>query len=403
MQNIHSDQAGSLANHYDVIIAGAGAAGLMCAIEAGKRGRTVLVLEHTDQVGKKIRISGGGRCNFTNIHATPDDYQSRNKLFCVSALTRYTPQHFIALVEKHGIAWHEKKLGQLFCNGSAKQIVDMLIAECESGGVTIRLNSDITAIRKNTSFSVEVNGKLTSSDSLVIATGGLSIPKMGATGFAYEVAKQFGIGVTQTNPGLVPFVFNGLTQEFYKRLAGVSIPCSASCSGVTFAENMLFTHKGVSGPAILQISSYWNDGDKVHIDLLPDFDLLSYLKEQQAARPKIKLATILSSLLPSNFVKAMCETIFANQPMNRLTIKDLNGITKALKDFTIQPDGTEGYRTAEVTTGGVDTKELSSKTMAALKVPGLFFIGEAVDVTGPLGGYNFQWAWASGHCAGQYA
>ncbi|MSQ32688.1 MAG: NAD(P)/FAD-dependent oxidoreductase [Dehalococcoidia bacterium] len=403
MQNIHSDQAGSPANHYDVIIIGAGAAGLICAIEAGKRGRKVLMLEHTDQVGKKIRISGGGRCNFTNIHATPDDYQSRNKLFCVSALTRYTPQHFIALVDKHKIAWHEKKLGQLFCDGPAQQIVNMLVSECEAVGVTIRLNYDISSVKEDANFLVESNQQPVTSDSLVIATGGLSIPKMGATGFAYEIASQFGISVTQTNPGLVPFVFNGQEIEFYKRLAGVSIPCTATCSGVTFAENMLFTHKGVSGPAILQISSHWKNNNKVHLDLLPDFNLLSHLKDQQTARPKVELATVLSALLPANFVKAMCEKTFTNQPMNRFSLKDLTGITNTLKDWTIQPDGTEGYRTAEVTTGGVDTKDISSKTMCALKVQGLFFIGEAVDVTGPLGGYNFQWAWASGYCAGQYA
>lgn len=393
----------SVSMHYDVVIIGAGAAGLMCAIEAGKRKRKVLVLEHEDHVGKKIRISGGGRCNFTNINAAPEDYQSKNKPFCVSALTRYTPQDFLTLVEKHKIAWHEKKLGQLFCDGSANQVVDMLASECEACGVTIQLNCTVTKTRNDSKFTVATGEQSITCESLVIATGGLSIPKMGATGFAYDMAKQFGISITPTNPGLVPFVFKGETLDFYTKLAGVSIPCAASCSGMTFAENMLFTHKGVSGPAILQISSYWKPGDKVHIDLLPDFDLLEHLKEQQAARPRAELATVLSELLPTRFVKAMCESAFTNQPMNRFSLKELGEIANSLKDWTIQPDGTEGYRTAEVTTGGIDTKELSSKTMAALRVPGLYFIGEAVDVTGPLGGYNFQWAWASGHCAGQYA
>ncbi len=385
------------------MIVGAGAAGLMCAIEAGKRERKVLVLEHTDQVGKKIRISGGGRCNFTNINATPDDYQSSNRPFCVSALKRYTPQDFLSLVEKHKIAWHEKKLGQLFCDGSAKQIVDMLVLECEANDVTMRLSTNVTGIRKDSKFTVETGEDSIVCESLVIATGALSIPKMGATGFAYDIAKQFGIGVTQTNPGLVPFVFKSNTLDFFTKLAGVSIPCVATCSDVTFAENMLFTHKGVSGPAILQVSSHWKPGEKVHMDLLPDFDLLSHLKERQISKPKVELATVLSALLPARFVKAMCETALTNQPMNRISEKELARIVGTLKDWTIEPDGTEGYRTAEVTTGGIDTRDLSSKTMAALRLPGLYFIGEAVDVTGPLGGYNFQWAWASGHCAGQYA
>ena len=374
----------------------------MCAIEAGKRGRRVLVLEHANDVGKKILISGGGRCNFTNLYAAPESYQSRNKPFCVSALTRYTPRDFIALVEKHRIAYHEKKLGQLFCDGAAKEVVRMLLTESEAARVVIRLSCKVTGIRRDGDFLLETNLGDVAADSLVMATGGLSIPQMGATGYAYEVARQFGLRLTPVCPALVPFTFHGPALEFFRRLAGVSIPCAASCNGVSFTENLLFTHKGMSGPAILQVSSYWREGEQVHIDLLPAFDLLTHLREQQAARPKAEMATILSALLPKSFVQAMCEASLPNRAMAQLSLKDISAIAHTVKDWTVSPAGTEGYRTAEVTLGGVDTTDLSSKTMAAIRTPGLFFIGEAVDVTGPLGGYNFQWAWASGWCAGQY-
>ena len=390
------------AERYDVVIVGAGAAGLMCAVEAGKRGCRVLILEHADRVGKKILISGGGRCNFTNWSATPDDYQSRNPFFCISALSRYTPQDFIDLVEKHHIPYHEKKLGQLFCDGTSGEIVRMLLAECETAGVTIGLKCKVTGIYRENGFRTETNLGVVVSDSLVMATGGPSIPQMGATSFSQEVARQFGLKVTPVRPGLVPFAFKGPALEFCQRLAGLSIPCRVVCNGASFEENLLFTHKGMSGPAMLQISSYWSEGESVRVDLLPGFDLAAHLKERQVSRPKAELATILSSLLPRNFVKAMCETTLPNRPITGLSVRDLDSIAETLKAWTISPAGTEGYRRAEVALGGVDTTDLSSKTMEAVRVPGLFFIGEAVDVTGPLGGYNFQWAWASGYCAGQY-
>ncbi len=394
--------AGRGAERYDVVIVGAGAAGLMCAAEAGKRGRRVLILEHADRVGKKILISGGGRCNFTNWSATPDDYQSGNPFFCISALTRYTPQDFIELVEKHHIPYHEKKLSQLFCDGTSGDIVRMLLGECETAGVTLRLKCQVIGICRENRFLTGTNLGAVISDSLVMATGGPSIPQMGATSFSQEVARQFGLKVTEVRPGLVPFTFKGPALEFCRRLAGLSIPCRVACDGASFEENLLFTHKGISGPAILQISSYWSDGESIRVDLLPGFDLAAHLKQQQLSRPKAELATILSSLLPRNFVRAMCETTLPNRPMTGLSVKDLDSIAETLQAWVLSPAGTEGFRRAEVALGGVDTTDLSSKTMAAVRVPGLFFIGEAVDVTGPLGGYNFQWAWASGYCAGQY-
>ena len=387
---------------YDVVIVGAGAAGLMCAIEAGNRGRSVLVLEHANKVGKKILISGGGRCNFTNLYATPDNYESQNKTFCVSALSRYTSQEFIALVEKHSIAYHEKKLGQLFCDDSAEEIVRMLLDEAESANVTIRLLCKVISSRRADCFLIETDMGFVEADSLVVATGGLSIPQMGATGVAYAVARQFGLNVVPTHAGLVPFTTSGRALEFCGRLAGVSIPCITRCGGARFAENLLFTHKGLSGPSMLQISSYWRGGEQVHTDMLPGIDLLTHLKEQRAVRPRAELQTILSALLPRRFVEAMGETSIPNRAMAQLSTKALSAVAHTLKDWIISPSGTEGYRKAEVTLGGVDTAGLSSKTMGALAVPGLFFIGEAVDVTGPLGGYNFQWAWASGYAAGQY-
>ena len=405
----HGDRRG--AERFDVVVVGAGAAGLMCAAEAGKRGRRVLVLEHADRAGKKILISGGGRCNFTNLYAIPDDYQSRNPYFCISSLTQYAPQDFIGLVEQHRIPYHEKKLGQLFCDGSSQQILSMLTEECDRAGVTIRTRCDVTEIRSgqgpNNGFLTETDQGSATSCSLVMATGGPSIPQMGATSFSHEVAGRFGLDVTPGQPGLVPFTFKGPELEFCRRLAGLSIPCIATIkgngNGASFEENLLFTHKGISGPAVLQISSYWTDERSTQIDLLPGFDLVNHLQEQQVSRPRSELSTVLSDLLPRNFARAMCETYLNNQPINRLSPKDLDSIAGTLKAWTVSPSGTEGYRKAEVAVGGVDTAGLSSKTMEAIKVPGLYFIGEAVDVTGPLGGYNFQWAWASGFCAGQYA
>jgi len=371
-----SHGAGRGAERYDVVVVGAGAAGLMCAAEAGKRGRRVLILEHADRVGKKILISGGGRCNFTNRSATPDDFQSQNPFFCISSLTRYTPQDFIDLVEKHRIRYHEKKLGQLFCDGASQEIVRMLMAECETAGVTIRLQCDVAGIHQSNGqdnlFLTETDLGSVVSPSLVMATGGPSIPQMGATSFTHGVAAQFGLEVTLGRPGLVPFTFKGPDLEFCRRLAGLSIPCVAACNGASFEENLLFTHKGISGPAILQISSYWRDGEPIRVDLLPGFDLTSHLKEQQVTRPKVELATILSSLLPRNFVRAMCETSLSNQPINRLSANELDSIGETLKAWTISPSGTEGYRKAEVALGGVDTTGLSSKTMEAVRVPGLY-------------------------------
>jgi predicted Rossmann fold flavoprotein len=397
---------------YDVVIIGAGAAGMMCAAEAGKRGRRVLILERAGRVGKKILISGGGRCNFTNLWAVPEDYQSENPFFCISSMTRYTSRDFIDLVEKYRIPYHEKTLGQLFCNGSSQEIVHMLTSECEKAGVTVRLDCEVAGIKQsggqNKLFLIETSLGTVTSNSLVMATGGQSIPQMGATRFSHETAEGFGLKVTTGQPGLVPFTFKGPDLEFCRKLSGLSIPCVASHNGVSFEENLLFTHRGISGPAILQISSYWKDGEPVRVDLTPGFDLASHLNDQQRSRPRAELATVLSSLLPRNFVRAMCETpmgeiALTNQPINRLSASGLDSVAEALKTWTIWPSGTEGYRKAEVALGGVDTAGLSSKTMEAVKVPGLFFIGEAVDVTGPLGGYNFQWAWASGFCAGQHA
>jgi hypothetical protein len=386
-----------------VVIVGAGAAGLMCAAEAGKRGRRVLLLEHADQVGRKILISGGGRCNFTNWSAAPGDYHSRNPSFCISALTRFTPRDFIDLVEKHHIPYHEKKLGQLFCDGTSREIVRMLVAECESAGVCLRVRCQVTGIHRDHGFQIRTNLGVAVGDSLVMATGGPSIPQMGATRFSHEVARQFGLKVTEVRPGLVPFTFRGADREFCQRLAGLSVPCRVSCRGASFEENLLFTHRGVSGPAILQISSCWAEGEPVRVDLLPGLDLAAHLKEQQAVRPKSELATIISPLLPRNLVKAIGEKTWPNRAIGGLSAKDLGSIVATLKDWTLTPAGTEGFRKAEVTLGGVDTAGLSSRTMEAMTVPGLYFVGEAADVTGPLGGYNFQWAWASGYCAGQYA
>jgi predicted Rossmann fold flavoprotein len=373
---------------FDVIIIGAGAAGLMCAIAAGARGKRVALLDHNNQAGAKILISGGGRCNFTNSGTSPQNFISENPHFSRSALSRYTPANFLALMTKHNIAWHEKTLGQLFCDGSARQVVAMLLKECAVSQVQVKLSAKVTDIRKSDGFTVENQGETFTSPALVLATGGLSIPKMGATGLSYDIAKKFGLKVIVPRPALVPLKAAPNEVEFYKALSGVSLPAIASCGTASFKENILFTHRGLSGPAILQISSYWHEGQSLGLDLAPGLDTLKFLKERKHARPKAELKTILAELLPQRLAQAMATT-------------DLPALAIKLKNWTLIPDGSEGFAKAEVTAGGIDTNELSSKTMEAKAVPGLYCIGEAVDVTGWLGGYNFQWAWASGWCAGQ--
>lgn len=384
---------------FDVIIIGGGAAGLMCAIEAGKRGRRVVVIEHAERLGKKILISGGGRCNFTNLGASAANYvTSGSPHFCKSAMARFTPADFIALVEKHGIAYHEKKLGQLFCDFSSKQIVELLEAECAAAKVELRLNCRVADVRKDTRFKVATNMGVLESESLVIATGGLSFPKLGATDFGYRIAEQFGLKMVPRVPGLVPLTFTGNDQRFYSSLSGISLDVIATVSNVKFRENILFTHRGVSGPAILQISNFSKPGDPICLNLLPDESAQKLLEAHRSE--KKELTTVLSQWLPQRFVQTWCEQNAPSRPVNRFTPRELESIAARLHQWEIRPGGDEGYAKAEVTLGGIDTNELSSKTMEARQIPGLFFIGEVVDVTGWLGGYNFQWAWASGYAAG---
>lgn len=389
--------------NYDVIVLGAGGAGLMCAMQAGLRGKKVRVLDHAEKVGHKILISGGGRCNFTNLGAKADRYISANPHFCKSALARFTPQDFIALVDKHGIAYHEKKLGQQFCDGPAQQIVDMLLDECADAGVELTLGCTVDNITQSESGFVLATSKgRMDCTKLVIATGGLSIPKMGATNFGYKVAYQFGLKVVTTEPALVPFTFTEKDLEFYSDLSGISFDAEVRCGKTAFRENVLLTHRGASGPAILQISSYWKAGDEIHIRILPDVDWAGYLKGLRDSAPKKDMAAALSELLAKRFVDVLATRYgFAGKPCGMLSDKDIAKIDATLRDFVIKPNGTEGYRKAEVTRGGVDTDELNANTLEAKKVPGLHFIGEVVDVTGWLGGYNFQWAWASGVAAGR--
>jgi predicted Rossmann fold flavoprotein len=384
----------------DVIVIGGGAAGLFCAIEAGKRGRSCLVIEHADRVGKKIAISGGGRCNFTNIHSDAGNFLSANPSFAKSALARYTPQDFIALVEKHGIAYHEKKLGQLFCDESSRLIIEMLLSECEAAKVEIRLNCLVSQVEKDAAFVVETNQGRFEADSLVVATGGLSIPPLGATDFGYRLARQFGLRIQETRPALVPLTFAANKLQELKALSGVSLDALVACDGADFRENILLTHRGLSGPAILQISSYWKKGETLSIDLLPDREAREILTAKHQS--ETELANLLSHYLPRRFAHAWCELFAPSRPLKSYSTRELEEIARRLKDWHLQPDGTEGYRKAEVTLGGVDTAELSSKSMEARRAPGLYFIGEVVDVTGHLGGHNFQWAWASGFAAGQY-
>jgi predicted Rossmann fold flavoprotein len=376
---------------FDVAVMGAGAAGLMCALRAGQRGRRVLLLEHADKVGKKILISGGGRCNFTNRDSRPECFLSANPHFCKSALSRYTQHDFIALVEKHRIAWHEKTLGQLFCDGSARQIVAMLLAECAAAGVDVRAAHRITSIEKADRFSVRTDHGDFEAAAVVLATGGLSIPKMGASGFTHDVARRFGLALTEIRPALVPLTLK------VPELAGVALEVIARSDRTSFREAMLFTHRGLSGPSILQISSYWRQGQEIVIDLLPDTDAAAFLKERKRLRPKAELRTILAELIPQRLAAHLATEGVIGERRD----KELEALARSLKAWRVTPTGSEGYAKAEVTLGGVDTQGLSSRTMEANKVPGLSVIGEAVDVTGWLGGYNFQWAWSSGWVAGE--
>jgi predicted Rossmann fold flavoprotein len=378
-------------------VLGGGAAGLMCAIEAGKRGRRVVVLERSERIGKKILISGGGRCNFTNIHCRPENFISANPHFAKSALARYTPADFIALVEEHGIAYHEKTLGQLFCDGSAQQIVTMLETECRAVGVKIHTNVEVESVSRGDVFSIKAGESFYEGAAMVVATGGLSIPKMGATGFGYDLARQFGIGIVECRPALVPFTFKEQDARSYADLSGISADVVASTDSVSFREKMLITHRGLSGPAILQISSYWKPNQAVAIDLAPEKEVFAPLLQSAAGRELRAATSALKSVLSARFAERW---IAANPPAD-WTNRGISQLESSLHRWRVIPSGTEGYDKAEVTAGGVDTNELSAKTMESRKVAGLFFIGEVVDVTGHLGGFNFQWAWASGFCAGQ--
>jgi predicted Rossmann fold flavoprotein len=387
---------------YDVVVIGGGAAGLMCAIEAGKRGRRVLVIERSGQIGKKILISGGGRCNFTNLHVTPENFLSANRHFCKSALARYTPSDFIAMVERHGIAYHEKERGQLFCDHSAKLIVTMLASDCRQAGARIEVNGVVTSVeRAGEGFIIETGGGPIHSASLVIASGGLSIPKMGATNFGYELAKRFGHSIVPTYPALVPFTLGAEDLARYQDLAGIGLPVEASCDGQSFAAPMLFTHRGISGPAILQISSYWRHGEELRVNFLPSIDGAEWLLNRQQTRPAAELKNVLGERFPKRLAQKLSEIRFDSRPLRQYRAAELRQVAAQLQGWAFHPVGTEGYRTAEVTAGGVNTDELSSTTMQSKKIPGLYIIGEVVDVTGHLGGFNFQWAWASGHAAGQ--
>jgi predicted Rossmann fold flavoprotein len=389
------------AESFDVIIIGAGAAGLMCALTAGQRGSKVLLLDHADKVGAKILISGGGRCNFTNLHSASDRFLSENPEFCRSALSRYTQTDFIALVERHGIPYHEKTLGQLFCDGSARAIVAMLLAECAQGGVDVRVGHAVTDVSRADCFRVDTTRQSFTAAALVLATGGLSIPKMGATGFAYDVARRFGLSIVEPQPGLVPLKATPEALGFYQLLAGVSLEAVASCAGQRFRENILFTHRGLSGPAILQISSYWRQGDPIALDLAPACDVSAFLLERKRIRPRAETKTLLAEIFPVRLAHALAEACLPPGPVANVPDRTLAALAARLKRWEVQPTGSEGWPKAEVTLGGIDTRNLSSRTMEARHVPGLYAIGEALDVTGWLGGYNFQWAWSSGWCAGQ--
>ncbi len=387
----------------DVLILGAGAAGMMCAIRASQRGRSVIVLDHAKAPGEKIRISGGGRCNFTNIHAGPKNYLSQNPHFAKSALARYTPRDFLDLVEKHKIAWHEKTLGQLFCDDSAKDIIRMLLTEMQAGGAKLRLQTEITSVEGTATggFRVATSQGTIEAKSLVVATGGKSIPKMGSTGFAYKLAEQFGLPLVEPRPGLVPLTLDPSQLERLSPLSGVAVPADISHGKTTFREALLFTHRGLSGPSILQISSYWREGDDIRLKLEPDVDITEKLKAAKKANGRQSAQTALGEILPKRLAQYLVEQSGLTSHLADLSDKALMALAASAQDWQIRPSGSEGYRTAEVTLGGVDTGYLDSRTMQAKAVPGLYFIGEGVDVTGWLGGYNFQWAWASGYAAGE--
>ncbi|MFP5337080.1 MAG: NAD(P)/FAD-dependent oxidoreductase [Gammaproteobacteria bacterium] len=389
----------------DVVVIGAGAAGLMCAFTAAARGRQVLLLEHANKAGKKILMSGGGRCNFTNLYTEPSNFLSSNPHFCKSALARYTQWNFIEMVSRHGVPYHEKKLGQLFCDNKSSDILEMLLDECAQAGVDLRLDTAVTAIeRLDQGYALQTGIGSVRCQSLVIATGGLSIPTLGASGFGYQIARQFGHNVLPTRAGLVPFtITDPQLKTICSELSGTSVEdCLVSCNGQSFRENILFTHRGLSGPAILQISSFWQPGDVVHINLLPHLDLVEWLTAQRQERPNIELKTLLGEVFTRKMAGLLCEHWFDSRPLKQYGPSELEAIANKLADWQVVPAGTEGYRTAEVTLGGVDTREVSSKTMESQKSPGLYFVGEVLDVTGHLGGFNFQWAWASGHAAGQF-
>ena len=384
---------------YDVVVIGAGAAGMMCAARAGQRGRRVLLIDHYQKLGEKIRISGGGRCNFTNVNAGPANYLSQNPDFCRSALARYTPRDFIALVERHGIAWHEKTLGQLFCDRSAQDIIAMLKAECDAGGVAWRMPCAVESVaQRNDGFVVATSQGTVTSAALVIATGGLTVPKIGATPFGYRIAAQFGLGIVPPQPALVPLAFAPDALARYGDLAGVSMEVKIHCGDGAFRENLLFTHRGLSGPAILQVSSYWDGKAALHIDLMPDVDAAALLRDTRHSAQR--LDTLLSAHWPKRFAQQWAAAHDAARPLKELADARIAQLAAAIHDWPVMPSGTLGYAKAEVTLGGVDTHALSSRTMQANAVAGLYFIGEVVDVTGWLGGYNFQWAWASAHAAG---
>ena len=387
----------------DVVIIGGGAAGFMCAIEAGRRGRSVLIVEHAEKTGKKILISGGGRCNFTNNTVSADNFISGNPHFCKSALAGFTPDDFISIVEQHNISYHEKTLGQLFCDGSSRQIVSMLEEECKKVNTEILLNCTIKSIKKNENFELHsTHGDITAG-SLVIATGGISIPKMGATDFGYQIAGQFDLKLTEIKPGLVPLTFDANFKNSFSELSGISIDSIVKFNKTSFRENILFTHRGLSGPAILQISNYCETGKPITIDLLPDKNLFEIITGELRSipAPRTELINFISNFFPKRFAEVFCNTYFSNKPMNQYSGKDIQYISDKFHKWEITPSGSEGFDKAEVTLGGIDTRELSSKSMESKKVKGLYFIGEVVDVTGWLGGYNFQWAWASGFAAGK--
>ena len=389
---------------FDVIIIGAGAAGLMSAIEAGKRGRKVLLVDHAKKIGEKIRISGGGRCNFTNINTHHSKFISKNPKFVISALKQYTQNNFIDLIKRHNIKFHEKKLGQLFCDESAQQIIDMLLLECQTANVSVKKETIITDVgKKNEQYFIAVGSDKFLCDSLIIATGGLSVPKIGASKFGYDIAKKFNLNIVETLPALVPLTFNEKILEMCKELSGLSLEAVVFFNKIFFQEGMLFTHRGLSGPSILQISSYWKLGNDIKINLAPKLDIFRILESEKKLNPKQDIENIITGILPKRLASLICKENNINGNISELSNKLLKQLSEAINTWVINPTGSEGYRTAEVTLGGVDTNEISSKTMMSIKNPGLFFIGEVVDVTGHLGGYNFQWAWSSGYVAGQYA